>query len=242
MIRGGTWLWSLALLLVATGCGDDGGETVAGSAETSVGSGGATSSTGVTGGSGASASTGSGGSTGDPAYDDAKAKIEAYKAAHPGNGGKDWDINAKSDEELAADPDAQELLALCGDDQRPVIPLLAWEYGGNDHQWMQAEESALVYCVYIPVDPSTEHWQYDAALDHVAADVYVKFPEQNPCKEKEGADQVMACLGDPSNIEILVDTASLNDGVAAGLNLAEASTVLYLILPDSTKVHMYTGL
>ena len=78
--------------------------------------------------------------------------------------------------------------------------------------------------------------------DHVTADVYVLFPDQNPCKDKLGADQVMACLGDPTNIEILVDTASLNDGTDVGLSLAEASTDLNLILPDGTRVHLYTGL
>ena len=36
--------------------------------------------------------------------------VEAYKAAHPGNGGKDWDFNAKTPEELATDPAAKQLL------------------------------------------------------------------------------------------------------------------------------------
>src|SRR5262249_54301042 len=153
---------------------------------------------------------------------------EAYKAAHPGNGGKDWDILTKAPADIAADPAAQALLALCGPDQRPVIPLLAWEYGGNDHPWINPDASALFYCVYIPVNPSAEHWQYDAAADHVTAEVTIGCPDQNPCKDKQGADLVLACLGDPTNIEIMVDTASLDDGAAAGLSLSEASTDLYL--------------
>jgi len=175
-------------------------------------------------------------------HDDAKALIEAYKAAHPGNGGKDRDINAKSPAELAADPDARRLLGLCGADQRPVIPLLAWEYGGADHPWIKPEVSALVYCVYTPVKPSTDHWKYDATADHVTADVYVRFPEQNPCKSKVGADQVKACIGDPTNFEILVDIASYHDGADVGLSLADASTDLKMLLTDGSRVHLFTGL
>ena len=145
--------------------------------------------------------------------------------------------------EIAADPAAQQLLDLCGPDQRPVIPEIAWEYGGNDHPWINPGASAIVYCVYIPVDPSTDHWSYDSVADHVTADVYVLCPDQNPCKGETGADQVMACLGDDTNIEILVDTASLNDGQAAGLDVSNASSDLNLILPGGgTTVHLYTGL
>ena len=167
---------------------------------------------------------------------------EAYKAAHPGNGGKDWDINAKTPAQIAGDPAAQQLLSICGKDQRPVIPILAWEYGGMDHSWINPQASAVAYCVYIPVKPNSGNWQYDAAADHVTADVYVLCPDTNPCKNQQGANQVMACLGDPTNIEILVDTASLNDGVDVGLALANASTDLNLILPDGSKVHLFTGL
>jgi len=163
-------------------------------------------------------------------------------AAHPGNGGKDWDVLAKTPAELAADPDAQQLVSMCGDGQLPVIPILAWEYGGGDHQWINPQASAVAYCVYTPANPGTEHWQYDTAADHVTADVYVKCPEINPCKDEQGAAQVMNCLGDATNIEIMVDTASLNDGVHVGLQLSEASTDLNLILPDGGKVHLYTGL
>jgi hypothetical protein len=178
---------------------------------------------------------------GPPSYDDVSAWIDAYKAAHPGNGGKDWDINAKTPSQLAADPDAQRLVALCGDGRRPVIPLLAWEYGGSDHPWIHPELSALVYCVYVPASPSTDHWSYDAATDHVTADVYVLYPDHNPCKDTVGADQVAGCIGDPTNFEILVDTASLNDGADVGLSLASASSELMLILVDGTKVHLYSS-
>jgi hypothetical protein len=66
----------------------------------------------------------------------------------------------------------------------------------------------------------------------------VRFPEQNPCKDKKGKDQVAACIGDARNFEILVDTASLNDGSDVGLKLSEASTELKLISPDGTKVQL----
>jgi hypothetical protein len=174
--------------------------------------------------------------------DQVKAWVEAYKAAHPGNGGKDWDINAKTAAQIAADPDAQRLLSVCGSDERPVIPLIAWEYGGSDHQWINPAASALVYCVYIPVKPSSAHWRYDAATDRVTADVYVRFPEQNPCRDRVGKDQVMACLGDPSNVEILVDTTSFDDGAGAGLSLSNSSTQLQLILPGGMTVALYLGL
>jgi hypothetical protein len=192
--------------------------------------------------SGAGRSSGTGGSTGTgPTYDEVKSWIEAYKAAHPGNGGKDWDINAKTPAQLAADPDAQRLQSLCGTDQLPVIPLIAWEYGGSDHQWINPQASALVYCVYIPVNPGTPNWKYDPTSGTTTADMYVLFPEQNPCKDKPGADQVMACLGDPTNIEILVDTININDGVDVGLSLSTTPTEVMLIQPDGTKIHLYSS-
>jgi len=168
--------------------------------------------------------------------------IEAYKTVHSGNGGKDWDILAKTPAEILADPAAGQLISICGEGQLPVIPDLAWEYGGSDHAWVNPEASAVAYCVYIPVSPSFEHWQYDPSADHVTADVYVKCPDQNPCKDEQGADQVMACLGDPSNVEIIVDTASLNDGADAGLSLSEATTDLNLITSGGETLHLYTGL
>src|SRR5262249_25886621 len=150
----------------------------------------------------------------------------------------DWDINAKTPAEIASDPAAQQLLSLCGTNQRPVIPLLAWEYGGNDHSWINPEASALVYCVYIPVAANSDNWQYDSVADHVIADVYVRFPNENPCKNQVGANQVMACLGDPTNIEIPVDTASFHDGADAGLSLSQATTELKLLLCDGSKAHL----
>jgi hypothetical protein len=174
-----------------------------------------------------------------PTFEEVRAWIESYKATHPGNRGKDWDINAKTPAQIAADPAAQRLLSICGKDQRPVIPLMAWEYGGRDHQWIQPEKSALVYCVHTPVRKPTPNWQYDARNDQVTAAVYVRFPDQNPCRNQQGANQVMACIGHRSNFEILVDTASLNDGRDVGLSLASASTALILVLPDGTRVHLW---
>jgi hypothetical protein len=204
-----------------------------------VSSGGATSSAGgAIPNTGGSRMTG-GDASGPPTYDQVKAWVDAYKQAHPGNGGKDWDINAKTPAEVAADPAAQQLLALCGPNQRPVIPELAWEYGGSDHQWINPQASPLVICVYVAVNPSTSHWQYDAGADHITADVYVLFPDQNPCKDRTGADQVLACVGDPTNLEILVDTSSINDGADVGLALANSSTDLMLVLPDGSKVLLY---
>ncbi|HEX6766942.1 MAG TPA: hypothetical protein VF103_15710 [Polyangiaceae bacterium] len=190
-------------------------------------------------GSGGSSSGGSSGAGGNDVCAELPATIDAYRTAHPG---VDADINQKTPSELAADPDAQGLMALCGADQRPVIPKLAWEYGGSDHAWINPEESALGYCVYTPVNPATEHWSYDAADDHVEADVSVICPERNPCNDEAGADVVMACLGDDTNVEILVDTASFNDGEDVGLSLSEASTDLYLVAPGGDRVHLYTGL
>lgn len=166
------------------------------------------------------------GSSGAATATEVRAWAKHYKAAHPGHGGKDYDINAKTPAQLAKDPAARQLLGVCGPDQRPVIPILAWEYGGNDHPWINPGAAALVYCVYTPVKPSTAHWQYNAAKDHVTAEVYVRFPEQNPCRNKTGLERVTGCLGAGSNLEILVDTASLNDGAGAGLSLAESSTTL----------------
>jgi hypothetical protein len=243
------------------GTGGAGGGATGGSSgrDGGAGTGGAGGSAGRDGGAGsggaggarmdagAAGMGGTGGAAG-PTADQVRMWAEAYKAAHPGNGGKDWDIISccggatRTEASLAADPAAQQLRGICGPGQLPVIPILAWEYGGGDHQWINPQASALVYCVYIPVKPSTVHWSYDAAKDHVTADVYVKFPDQNPCKGMMGANQVLGCLGNPTNIEILVDTASLHDGADVGLTLANSSTDLNLILPDGTKVHLHTGL
>ncbi len=201
----------------------------------------------LTGGRGFSQDAPKGESEKSPTADQVKAWVDAYKKAHPGHGGKDWDIlscckgASRTTAEILKDPDAVRLRSICGKGQLPVIPLLAWEYGGHDHPWKNPEASALVYCVYIPAKEPSPNWRYDAAKGNVTADVYVKFPEQNPGKDEKGADQVMKHLGHKSNIEILVDTASLHDGADAGLELSEASTDLNLIQPDGTKVHLYTG-
>ena len=168
-----------------------------------------------------------------------RAWVDAYAAAHPGREG---DINALTDSAVAADPDAERLLSVCGADQRPIYPRLAWEYGGADHAWIRPEASALCYCVYIPVVPSTDHWAYDPPTDHITADVYVRFPDDNPCRDDVGADQVLRCIGDPTNLEIFVDVASRHDGIDVGLGLSEASTELRLVLTDGSRVHLYEGL
>ena len=189
-------------------------------------------------GEGEAEGTGEEGGGTQPTAEEVAGWVADYRAAHPGREG---DINSLTPAEVAADPDAAQLLALCGDDQRPVIPLLAWEYGGSDHAWINPEGSALVYCVYTPVSPSTENWAYDDVADHVTADVYVLFPDENPCRVEVGAAQVTACIGDTTNMEILVDIASYGDGAAAGLSLSEASTELMLILTDGSKVHLWDG-
>jgi hypothetical protein len=179
---------------------------------------------------------------GAPTAADVRQWVIAYKAAHPGNGGKDWDINAKTEAEIVADPDTQRLVDLCGDRTvvRPVIPLLAWEYGGGDHPWIQPDGSPLVICDYIPVATSTSHWMF--AANHVTADTWLLFPADNPCNASSGADQIAGCIGDASNFEILVDTASLDDGADVGLALSEASTDLYYIPPTGgPPVHLYAG-
>jgi hypothetical protein len=123
---------------------------------------------------------------------------------------------------------------------RPVIPLIA-EYGGSDHPWITPDASPLVICDVIPANPSTSHWTFSA--NHVVADTWVLFPDNNPCGTKVGAAQVADCIGDPTNFEILVDIASLHDGVDVGLALSEASTDLNLILPTGgAAVHLYTGM
>jgi hypothetical protein len=220
----------------ASGAATGSGGAAAGNGGSSTGNGGSSTGNGgnttATGGS-----TGSGGSTtGTPTYDEVKGWIDAYHTAHPG---KDGDVVMKTPAQLAADPDAQRLRSLCGPDQLPIIPALAWEYGGNDHAWINPDQSPLVICVYIAVNPSTDHWKYDAGADHITADAYVLFPAQNPCNGRTGADQVLGCIGDQTNLEILVDTSSINDGADVGLQLANASTDIYLILGDGSKVLLY---
>ena len=187
---------------------------------------------------GAPAATTPAGSPSAASYEQVKKWVEAYKAAHRGRGGKDWDINAKDPEDVAREPDTQRLLSICGPNQRPVIPALAWEYGGSDHRWMNPEASALCYCVYTPVEGGSEHWRFDEARNRVIADAYVKFPDRNPCKDRSGKDQVLGCIGDETNLEILVDTASLHDGRDAGYELSEAATELRLILPNGKKIQI----
>lgn len=210
----------------------------AGTGGTNAGAGGATAGSGAA-GSGAPPA----GMTDPPpaapmSFEDAQQAIEDWSAAHPG---MDGDILTKTPQQLAADPAAQALYDLCGEGAVPVIPQLVWEYGGASHAWVNPEMSALVYCVYLPVVPNSEHWTYDAADDHVSVDVFVLFPEDNPCAAQTGAAQVEMCIGNASNFEILVDTASMNDGHDVGLELSESSTDLYLVMPDGTRVHLFFG-
>jgi hypothetical protein len=213
-----------------------------------TGAAGATGTGGAAGPPGTGGAAGTGGAVGTLSADQVMARAAAYKAAHPGNGGKDWDIiaccgsGAPSPAALAADPAAQELRSICGKDQLPVIPTIAWEYGGSDHAWIDPGAAAVAYCVYLPVKPSTPHWSYDVAADHVTADVYVKFPDQNPCKGQTGADQVLKCLGDPTNVDILIDTASYHDGADVGYDVSNASTDLMLVMPDGTRIPLFHGL
>lgn len=175
-------------------------------------------------------------------YDQLKILIDTYKATHSGNGGKDWDIlgccsgASRTPAQIAADPQAQVLRSICGPDQLPIIPNIAWEYGGADHPWINPQVSALVYCVYIPVHSSTTHWQYNPTTNHVIADAYVKFPDQNPCKNQLGANLVLSCLGDSTNSEIFVDTASFHDGNDVGFDLSVSTSQINLLLPDGSKV------
>lgn len=223
----------------ASGSGISGASASGSGGASASGSGGMTmmESGGASGASGASGmdSGGAGGSD-SPSYEEAVALIDGYASAHPG---MDGDVNFKTPAELAADPEAQQIHDLCGDGAIPVIPKLAWEYGGSDHAWLSPEEAALVYCVYTPVSPDSDHWQYDEAEDHVTADVFVLYPEDSPCADEEGAEQVAACIGDDSNFEIIVDLASLNDGHDAGLELSEASTELRLVLPGGETVVLW---
>jgi hypothetical protein len=221
------------------------GGSTSSSGGSGTGTGGSTAGTGGStpgaGGSTSGGSTGAGGSIPATAttYTEVKGWIDGYKAAHPG---ADGDVVAKTPAQLAADPDAQRLRALCGPNQLPIIPELAWEYGGQNHAWINPGQSPLVICVYIAVNPSTEHWNYDAANDHITADAYVLFPEDNPCKGRTGADQVLGCIGDPTNLEILVDTSSINDGADVGLALANSSTDIMLVLGDGSKVLLYQNI
>jgi hypothetical protein len=173
-----------------------------------------------------------------PSSDRVRTWAEAYRSAHSGNGGKDWDINAKMPAQLASDPAATRLLSICGANQRPVIPMIAWEYGGADHQWIDPSASALAFCVYTPVHKATSHWRYNAAAARVTADVYVKYPDKRGCRTMTGRARLIGCIGDLTNLEILVDTASLHDGAGAGLALADASTELRLIMSDGSKVQL----
>jgi hypothetical protein len=50
---------------------------------------------------------------------------------------------------------------------------------------------------------------------------------------------VLACLGDPTNIEILVDTVMINDGADVGYMLSITPSDLWLIMPNGMKVHLY---
>ena len=49
-------------------------------------------------------------------------------------------------------------------------------------------------------------------------------------------------IGDVTNFEIIVDTASYYDGGCAGFELSEASTELRLLMPDGTRTHLHDDL
>jgi hypothetical protein len=89
---------------------------------------------------------------------------------------------------------------------------------------------------------NSAHWSYDPVANKITAEVYLKFPEQNPCKGQAGKAQVLSCLGDPTNIEILVDTIVFHDGADIGRDLSGSPSDEYLVLPDGTRVLMYMSL
>ena len=173
-----------------------------------------------------------------PTHAQVRQWIAEYKAAHPGRDGKDWDINAKTQEEITSEPDTRRLCELCGPDRRPVIPELAWEYGGSDHRWEDPQNAPLVYCVYAPIAKSSPHWRYDAARRLVVAHVYVLFPEHDPCANKSAEEHVKACIGGFGNLEILSDTATWRDGRDVGRSLAETQTELRLRMPSGKSVRL----
>ena len=173
-----------------------------------------------------------------PTYEQVRQWIGEYKASHRGNGGKDWDINAKTPEQIASEPDTKRLCELCGPDQRPVFPELAWEYGGSDHPWESPENAPLVYCVYTPQATPTAHWRFDEGRKRVTAHVYVLFPEQDPCRTMNAKEHIEACIGEFGNLEILSDTASLGDGRDLGFSLAEVSTELRLLRPNGKSTRL----
>jgi hypothetical protein len=177
-----------------------------------------------------------------PTRADVVSWVADFKETHSGNDGRDWDILALSEEEVAADPDAARLLALCGPGQVPVIPEIAWEYGGSDHAWINPEVSPLVFCDYVPVAPGTAHWNYEAGTDLVTADTWLLFPAGDPCADEDGVESVTGCIGAASNYEILTDTASFHDGHDVGLELSEASTELNLLLRTGERVHLTTDI
>ena len=170
-----------------------------------------------------------------PSHEQVRRWVAAYKAAHSSHGGKDWDINQRSADEVAREPDTRRLLSLCGARQRPVIPQIAWEYGGSDHRWRNPEKAALVYCVYTPVAEPSEHWRFDRTANKVVADVYVLFPRRNPCAGRPAEEQAARCIGGFANLEILADIASLHDGQQVGLSLGSAATELRWIQPGGKR-------
>jgi hypothetical protein len=182
-----------------------------------------------------------GGGSGNATYDQISALVNSYAASHPGASG---DVTVKTDAQLATDSAARQLVDVCGPGQRPVYPKLAIDYGaaGGDIPWVNPQAAALVYCVYIPTAQAGEHWSYNSSTGRVKADMYIKFPDQNPCKNMAGKDQVLGCMSSPGNVEILISAASLDDGHRAGLELSEASTELYYIMPNGTKVLLLLNL
>ena len=173
-----------------------------------------------------------------PTYAQVKQWISQYKRGHPGRGGKDWDIHTKTAKQLASEPDTRRLCELCGPDRRPVIPELAWEYGGSDHAWESPEKAALVYCVYTPVARASPNWQFDEAKQRVTALVYILFPEQDPCAGKSAEQHAALCIGGHGNLEILGDTASMSREPGFSRSLDEASTELRLRLPGGKTARL----
>jgi len=100
-----------------------------------------------------------------PSYEEVKGWITAYKAAHPGNGGKDWDINKKKPAEIAADPATQQLMSLCGNDQRPVIPLIAWEYNGDLYAYLTGPGGFAVLLNRVGVSSTNSSGWSDAGFN-----------------------------------------------------------------------------
>jgi len=150
------------------------------------------------------------------------------------------DIVAKTPAQVAADPDAAKLLALCPSDQRPIIPFLAWSTAA----WTTRGSTGGFGARLLRLHPGQSR---DRALE-LRCDERQRHGGR--LREVPRAKSVQRQSGRGAGRRVHRRCDELRNPRrhrepsrrrGRRLSLANSTTELKLVLPDTTKVHLYNN-